>query len=64
MKTNNYWHKPTDRIPDTQAILIVYEDQVWPGVHSKGRVIRFPEDFDPVDLVDCEFWCTLPEVPL
>ena len=63
--TNLYWHTPKSRIPvDIQTILIVFDGQVWPGVYAKGTVVRYPEDFEPINFDDCEIWCALPEVPL
>lgn len=60
-----YWHTPKSRIPvDIQAILFVYNDQVWTGVYSVGKVHRYPEDFQPINFDDCDLWCALPEVPL
>lgn len=46
-----------------QTILVVRENQVWPGVYANQYVILYPEDFGKILLTDCDLWAALPEVP-
>lgn len=59
------WRRP-DALPiGVRTILVVFEDQVWPGVYAPGdgRVHRYPEDFPPMRLAECEWWALLPARP-
>jgi hypothetical protein len=55
------WRMPPELPDNLQTILIVYNGQMWPGVYANGRVVRYPEDYPPVALADCTYWCALPK---
>ena len=61
-----FWRIPgVDESPENlTVVIVVYNDLVWPGVYANGRVIRYPEDYSPIQLSECTYWCPLPRPPV
>lgn len=63
------WQLPVCAPAVAQTILIVHDGTVYAGVFvpatlwTEARVIRYPEDYLPVSLADCDYWAALPSRP-
>ena len=57
------WLAPSVKPSEACGVLVVYGGVVYAGVYAKGRVVRYPEDFEPVRLTDCSAWCRMPDAP-